>query len=564
MASSRGWQALLLMGAVGLFAVGNPACSKSGGGGGGGGRPGEQEEPPGPGSGPGTPDGGGTTTGPDAGTEPVPCRTDVDCGGGRICLPSGTCVQPLRCDPGEGPVNCTGQGYCQGRDLDNPTCVCLPDPLAPESGTCRLRLDNCAGCGESVECGNTSAWTLPRDCMAFQGVPVCLTRAPGPGRACPPGYLRSAPDTFPGGAIYCVPQSGSCAQGACQNDDQCPMGQVCDAERGLCIESCEYDFQLEASQRCPNGKVCHAVERYLRPGTPPQFLARGRCGRPCDQAQDPEAFCRAYAPVDRCVSEGPTLREPLASFAAPESRCRPPPPACVSDHECPASSPYVGYCDVATLSCVRDRCREDGDCAPGNECVAATRTCQPRGCIREGGAHTACGVMELCCGEPLPMSHGDAYTRPCPEGVEPGACHPAPPIWCAPCQGHADCNFPDDPGRAGRNWCDGTCLFSCLDTADCPNGFRCLAAGQVACDPAAGGAPCLKPESCQKSGENPQTGEKLYSCACADAAQPGSDPQRYDCPVNAAVGAPTSCDPAGRWCILGTYCSSELCPAAVR
>lgn len=382
------------------------------------------------------------------------CRSHDKCAANEYCeLSTGLCL-PAKA--------CASNQHCAWQDGHDDYCAfgaCFCD-LERNGGTCLPRFRLCSSCERDVQCGDD--WSVHEDyqakCATFEGTKVCL---PLKGSGCPPGYVPTADAT-------CVPGGGACdGSGACSSDDDCdPSGEkpVCDTTRGICIPACRFDYSSGKSD-CPPEQVCHVDPRLLNPGN--LNFGYGRCGATC---QDGGYEC---APGLSCEPDG----DPHTADTLP-NRCRPEPPSCVRDADCPASlvSNSRGYCDRQTLECGTG-CRIDDNCSEGYRCVAGS--CEQKTCIERGGANLACDLDQFCCGEP-------GSVTPCPTGVSVGQCYDAPdPPWCG-----EGCSSAQTPG-GGR-----------------PQPSQCIQVkghkekGDVkiqahACDPANKGADCPRSWGCK-------------------------------------------------------------------
>lgn len=332
---------------------------------------------PGPDAGPG-PDGG---SGPD-------CRYDrVDCAAGQVCnLVTGQCGPGRSCDP-EDPEACRpcAQGTGCGHGL------ALVSRCDPEHGVCVRSRSACEPCQSDGDCGpapvggtlrpshcvedGSSAYCAP-PCETDADCPLefgfrCRRLDGGPLRRacmrlerceslrlelCPLDGVSGAQAVYetpcPGGG-YCAtnlrPGMLGLCLGRCLRDADCPdPGTICNRMRGVCQVPCLPNQCASASDP---PQVCHED---------------GLCGRPCDRAEDPDAWCR-----DRFDSPGvhcnlaatrppPFERDSRLEVGACLQSCAP--------GVCPPGQTCVS--DDRPARCI-DGCRSPGDCFPGDRCVAA-------------------------------------------------------------------------------------------------------------------------------------------------------------------------------------------------
>ncbi len=451
------------------------------------------------------------------------CHQDEDCPASQYCeLATGACLDAKPCQSNDDCDSETDGDYCAyGK------CFCDP---ARNGGSCRPRFALCAACDSDLECGSDPFIYLDYTATCVDGgsgSKVCLPLKP----QCPPGYVAS---TGPN----CAPAGGRCgATPTCTKNDDCdPMGTTpeCDVHRGFCVAPCVFDYRTGTSD-CPTGEACHVDPRLLDAANP--NFGGGQCGAPCDAATDPFVCPTSDdAKSEACVADGaPTL-------SPPPTRCRPPPPHCLRDEDCPAApdTHARGYCDRTTLDC-QTGCRSDGDCVIGYQCAAGA--CVLESCLDQG-ALLACDLSQFCCGE--------AGGPTCPTGVDSGQCYAAPnPPWCAACTDSAQtppggarpqpskCVTYQDPNGATHQieWhaCDKT------KSGQCPRSWGCTSFIQF----------CQTDADCGPGG----------SCGDVDAGPMG----KYKgclCPNGPAqCPAPSVCDPKGSGACLADWCDNRYCLA---
>ena len=375
-------------------------------------------------------DGGVRDAGRDAG--PGGCQADVDClPQGMRCAPDGGCVPAAGCDPTQGSSNCTNNPYCwtDGINTTN-SCYCHP---ADGGGLCYVQIPPCGACASSLDCGPASQVDNPGVCAPVGSAGSYCLPLDQTGN-CPPGFVAA---TIDGGVNVCTPSCQSCPCAGCATDEDCPVpaSGVCNGA-GVCEPPCR------GPNDCPNGQLCHVLDRYLDPAVG-IYYAGGKCGPPCSSA----ASCASYL-----TDGGPALSCETDDGG---TRCRP--SGCISDEACASA----GLPDASTLpwcdfwhgnDCVTVGCRIGLDPfsqsePPFNDCIADYGCDLPDGgapppladggpplvgrcfqlpCYVAGGAHVACAAGELCCGE------GDGGLA-C-GGAKLGACYPEPsPPWCVSC-----------------------------------------------------------------------------------------------------------------------------------
>ena len=336
--------------------------------------------------------------GVDAGTDAGPvdagdgkCHGDLDCPGNQYCeLATGVCIDAKAC---KSDGDCTYQLTADDDYCANGACFC---DLERNGGSCRPRFKPCQTCTRDVECGSDAFIfdDYVAKCTEYQGEKTCM---PLKSPRCPPGYVATA-------TSFCQPNGGSCAAtSTCTSDAECdPYSEkpVCAKSRGFCVATCLFDFQRGTSD-CPPEQVCHVVESLLT-GDNLNF-GGGKCGPPCVGANP--FVCGGDL---TCVADG----DPVLVAQPLPKRCRPTPPKCVREADCPASpdTHSRGFCNRDTLECEAG-CRKESDCEGGYKCSAGQ--CVEKTCIEGGGAAISCnrGFLLLRRGEQL---------RPVPDRRLPG------------------------------------------------------------------------------------------------------------------------------------------------
>ncbi len=395
---------------------------------------------------------------PDAGT----CASNADCNAIQYCnllvgqcLPAKNCVVAANTDP-EGELSCEAgeRDYCA-----HGGCYC---DVNRGGGVCLPRLLPCASCSSDLQCGadqnfyGSTSYTAA--CAALGTSKFCLPLA---ATGCPPGYKQG---TTPTTQKYCLPNSGTCGTaGSCAQDTDCDPASafpICDTASGKCVAACTFDYETGTSS-CPAGQVCHADPALLvLPGNP--NFGRGHCGPPCDV--DGGYVCPTGTPAVPwgCVPDG--------SDTAPAKvdRCRPEPPSCLRNADCPANPTYhvQGVCLLETQGCTVD-CASSADCDPSYYC--AGDKCTDQGCADAGGTNVACGLSQFCCGETGAPS--------CPQNVSQGDCFTAlDPPWCGTCLAGQTVTTPAGAARPRPSVCAlGFQWNSCDPTVagQCPHGWGC-------------------------------------------------------------------------------------------
>jgi Cys-rich repeat protein len=316
------------------------------------------------------------------------------------------------------------------------------------------------GCAQDSDCGQpTSAYR----CETQTGVCYCRTND-----ACPPrqfcniagfcqdksGCEKNEDCIDP--TLFCDTSTGTClSKGRCTNDLHCPLGQVCDAARSLCVEGCREDGDCPGvSCRCgdlPCG--CEGETTAER-----QACAIGVCD-PTFCSTD--AFC-PYMSIcgippgstsarTECYTDYDPNRRPYCdncSFGGSIQPCGTGPNYCLVDTVNPGNSfcgadcsdgqacpngfgcsdvivvglPGTASCSAANPSCPANQnlpCVDDTECPRGGVCAKlagqANGFCAGRCAMREGASQGFCTCLETpdCGQETCSMGECSISRRPC-------------------------------------------------------------------------------------------------------------------------------------------------------
>lgn len=110
------------------------------------------------------------------------CDTNADCAGGRMCAPSGDCVQCLSNDHcGEGQFCC--QGGCYDEDEVEQRCGCDPSPSGSAGARCAQSTNVCLVEGQRATAATVADGVCGCSCDPAAGGTLCSLDAEG-GFAC--------------------------------------------------------------------------------------------------------------------------------------------------------------------------------------------------------------------------------------------------------------------------------------------------------------------------------------------------------------------------------------------
>lgn len=368
----------------------------------------------------------------------------------------------------------------------------------------------------------------------------------------------------------------------CGGDPDCPMGQVCEAGSGRCVDDtrCAIDADCAGGicvdgacrarcgddQQCPGRQVCDASGRCVEPpegcGTDEDCLNGRRCLEgACVSVCAEDADC---AGAQRCVEGG--CAEPAACTTDLD---------CLADRVCQGGQcgdPCARAGCPGGLVCDEDvgRCREELPCRLDDGCFAPRR-CVEGACAEPCGEDADCPAAQRCvegrCGEPE-VCNADAdcvMGRVCQDAACRDRCEVAGCPGDTRCDAETGrCTEPEGGCRAdadclgGRICAGAACVDPCRDGADCDGAQRCE------------GGRCLEPDFC--NGDLDCLGERrCVDNQCVEVCGPQDRcPGRLVCAGAVCVEGP-GCDGdrdclAGRRChpqagVCVDACPNGLCPA---
>jgi cysteine-rich repeat protein len=455
----------------------------------------------------------------------IECMRDQDCDPDamEICVKAkdgeGVEAQYGKCEPTGGA--CDVEQHCGAVARPHcgaAGCICQPNNNDDgKNGVCWRKVESCHTCETNADCGTTSHFDRPADCVTYHmeaagDMKVCLPRNL-PNVSCPQGFVAGTAEEGEGGLDltgYCVPQREMCPSTACDEDRDCtdPRFPVCDISRGICVIGCYINWEKsrETVGCSPGRPACHAIPELHDPALlgqcqSAQMFGYGKCGPECEKNSDCERFGNdVLGRPFVCQNDGGVRR------------CRP--EGCLDDMECPeptggAEAEYMGYCSPKTMECDYTNCRTGpdprlgcgvnenyADCTIRYKCVEDAGQedgygiCVLKNCIDNEGANLDCKGGQFCAGEPMKDMMTGEYVGnplPVPDNVPIGVCYDMDvPLWCETTCTPGDnsgCRQSGQPGRWALNpgYCIPTqagnfCYFGCQYAAECPAGWSCSSA----------------------------------------------------------------------------------------
>jgi hypothetical protein len=245
------------------------------------------------------------------------CRTNGDCGAGKICGQYGQCVDCLSssqcgdrvCDAGQC-VNCTSSAQCSGGQK------------------CNLLTGRCSDCLGDSDCGPSAA------CIQGMCYQQCTDDA-----QCPDQYCGN------GACVDCT-QNSHCAlnefcdfgwcRPQCTGDGDCIGGRVCDLATNTCVVPCSQTCPL--GQACDSAMVCRTVcGSDAQCGPNQKCDTSGFCGPECLDSTDCTvefSLCQAgeCVPSGLCVVDADCPDTQVCNGGSCQSR--PPGLPCSSACDC--------------------------------------------------------------------------------------------------------------------------------------------------------------------------------------------------------------------------------------
>ena len=328
---------------------------------------------------------------------------------------------------------------------------------------------------------------------------------PSAGGECPVG---SDPEDCRGGACQSAidcPADEFCQDGVCvptqpagcQNDTQCPAGQVCNLDSGACEAAPTMGCQRSAD--CPPGEVCDVASGQCGGAAPSGCQVDADCGL--------NAFCDAS--TGACIPLGGGGGDCIDDtdcafdeFCDPDlGLCIPAGggggAGCLDDSDCPAGQ----LCDAIAGECFGGgaECLQDADCGAGFICFDGF-------CLDNGGGGGGGGGLEgdLCTAQNPNCDFGLS----CVGSNGFGSCRPDCNAALANDCGRGSLCVPVGPCDANQGYCQGFCF---PDDECVPQDSQRICGADAYCDilmhasacipagPGAEGDPCIAPgaQGCQ-------------------------------------------------------------------
>jgi hypothetical protein len=461
---------------------------------------------------------------------PDACRTQADCGGGRVCdLATNKCFA------------CTDDASCVARYGAGHLCIaqkcvtgdCRTNSDCTGGHICDASSNTCGVCGDDAAC--MGAYGAGFICVAGG----CVTGECHAASDCATGEICAADHTCQpcSGDASCLPGyganhlciAGACVSGNCRSPADCAAGRLCDANTRFCVD-CASDAACQSAlgaghlclnnacitgecrtaANCSNGQLCvsnactdctNDTTCEAQYGADHLCISGGCIPGECRTAADcaPGQLCDAtfactacttdmqcvsgYGPNHLCVNNACIAGDCRATADCGGGRicntaaftCV----ACASDASCVANYGADHLCVGG--NCISGNCRNASDCTGGAVCDANTFMCTP--CTTDMACVLGYGPQHLCVNNAcIP---GQCRTSPeCPAG---GLCDVGTHT-CGACSTDAECVT----GYGTNHLCVNNACVSgtCHTTADCGGGTICSATN-FTCEPCASDAACV-------------------------------------------------------------------------
>jgi hypothetical protein len=499
------------------------------------------------------------------------CRDDGECS-------SGTCADGVCC-------RTTCAGACLSCNVPGKQGTCSPVPEGGKHPSCA---DQGAGtCGFDGSCdghGNCRKYPAGSRCAAGQceGSNITAARACdgdgqcqiGPVTTCAPFACEQVSDAPP----RCFSR--------CETSDQCVRGRQCvNGSCGTKLDGATCDGAIECTSGfCVDGVCCDSACEGACLSCA-QVGAVGICRPVADGVKDPRGLCPDEGPdsckrTGACNGNGGCARYSTSTVCVAAS--------CTgtvlhSTGRCDGAGTCVPGSDLtcAPFACAggacNSVCQNDQDCAPGQACDVATRSCGKKGqgqpCIAGPECLSAFCIDGVCCENAC-----QGACRSCALGQTPGRCTntpagaPDPRNACkdlgkatcstdGTCDGRGICRrYP--PGTVcGAGSCNATTNIRSLGRS-CDGGGVCSAGQTVSCGAyRCNGAVCFS--VCSSDAE----------CVAPNTCNAGACSQRgmgAPCSPSAACVAPLTCigttcqlKGTGATCTADPECASGHCTDGV-
>lgn len=261
----------------------------------------------------------------------------------------------------------------------------------------------------------------------------------------------------------------------CENDGDCPSGEVC--VRGFCVG--RMDAGVDAGPPCPTQDVCYdGPEGTLGVGP-----CRAGCRMPVDDAgtlcvgqvvpASTESCNEVDDDCDGLVDEGVHL--------GTEEQCGACGNACLAGETCCADGATFACANTSSSSRFCGNC--ETRCSPGQACCGGTCTDIETDELNCGACNNPCAAGQQCCGgRCIDPSSSAAHCGGCGNACEePNVCCPSRTGEAADCRPTEDCAVCEPECTEGETCCGGTCVDTQTDAAHCGACGVACAPGQRCC-----------------------------------------------------------------------------------
>lgn len=244
------------------------------------------------------------------------CRTNGDCGGGKICGQFGQCV------------DCLSSSQCGDRVCDSGACVsCTSSTQCTGGQKCNGLTGRCADCLADADCGTSSA------CIQGQCYQQCTDNSQCPGEYCGNGACVECIEN-----AHCAPNEfcdfGTCRP-QCTTTADCIGGRVCDVATNTCVVPCSQtcafgqacDSSMVCRDVCGSDAQCASFERCNSGFCGPECIATPEC-----TGIDPFTVCQGgqCVPSGLCAVDGDCPADQVCNGGSCQTR----PPGCSSACDC--------------------------------------------------------------------------------------------------------------------------------------------------------------------------------------------------------------------------------------
>ena len=271
---------------------------------------------------------------------------------GKACTDDATCDTP--CETGA--AFCSPTGFTSGSLYPTPTCFSAD--CDPGDGT------KIVGCdGDTGVCLSTGSGGICLPACSFDDSATAPTGCIGKNKCNPYGWGTDSTTMKTVGVGYCF--------GGCTADADCPAGNKCQKEDGLCIKA-------PVTYTKTPGTACTDADAKAPAKCNCLYTTAAKAGYCANSCYFGETTCDAGFACDTNLPKTKIMPDDVVFTSAPKGMAGYCLKKCTTDADCTGLNAYcdesAGMAGQKTCQIGKRRCAKDGDCPSPQKCTGATAT----------------------------------------------------------------------------------------------------------------------------------------------------------------------------------------------